>query len=245
MCRVGREKVDAAAIMATLGTELSDDEKDENGRYRWPWAMPIVEAVRFDPQPDTEQVLGSYLPGLDWANYAIEIEPRLGRAAVDAILSLPRTECEIASVPVLDREKVFAETLVLQRRYGPSGPPPSAHRSASDREMGLGHAYAFSLAGGKVRDVVKIGSSSDPDERLAQLNAEIRPHLTGCRWKPMMRQVFPSETYAYRFEQLLLAQMKGRLVEGDREVVAITEKDLRQVWSAILAGKEWTTALKW
>lgn len=240
MCRVGRDKVDAAEIMATLGTELSDDEKDENGRYRWPWAMPIVEAVRFDPQPDTEQVLGSYLPGQDWANYAIEIEHRLGRVAVDAILALPRTECEIASIPVLDREKAFAETLALQRRYGPSGPPPSAHRSASNREMVLGHAYAFALVGGKVRDAVKIGSSSDPEQRLAQLNAEIRPHLTGCRWKPMMRQVFPSETYAYRFEQLLLARLRDRLVEGDREVVAISEKDFLSAWGDILYSKKWT-----
>lgn len=244
MCRVGRDKVDAAEIMAMLGTELTKDEKDENGRYRWRWAMPIVEAVRFDPQPDTEQVLGSYLPGQDWANYAIEIEQRLGRAAVDAILDLPRTECEIASIPVLDREKVFAETLALQRRYGPSGPPPSPNRSASDRELGLGHVYAFALVGGKVLDVVKIGSSSDPDQRLAQLNAEIRPHLTGCRWKPVMRQVFPSETYAYRFEQLLLAQLRDRLVEGDREVVAISRQDLDQNWIQTLAGKKWTTALE-
>jgi hypothetical protein len=58
-------------------------------------------------------------------------------------------------------------------------------------------------------------------------------------------RAFVNRTYAYRFEQLLLAELKGRLVEGDREVVAITEKDLLQAWSTIFARKEWTTALEW
>lgn len=111
--------------------------------------------------------------------------------------------------------------------------------------MDLGRAYAFALDGGKVRDAVKIGSSSDPDQRLVQLNAEIRPHLTGCRWKPVMRQIFPSETYAYRFEQLLLRRLNERLVEGDREVIAISRQELELIWSATLVGKEWTTALEW
>lgn len=61
----------------------------------------------------------------------------------------------------------------------------------------------------------------------------------------MMRQVFPSETYAYRFEQLLLRRLRGRLIEGDREVVAISQRELDLAWGAILFGKAWTTALEW
>lgn len=239
MCRVGHEKVDGAAIMEAIGTELTEAELDEKGRYRWPWAMPIVEAVRFSPQPDTEAVLGSYLPGQEWAAFALSVEERLGADAIQKLLALPSVPCEIARIPMLDKEVAYSEAMALQRQYGASGPPPTTTRSGSQREMGVGYAYAFSLVGGKVGGAIKIGSTRDPKERLKQLNAELRPHLTGCEWRPRLGQIFPSETYAYRFEQMLLRQLGGRLVPGDREVVAMPFNEFQDAWTSLLFSKEW------
>jgi len=127
--------------------------------------------------------------------------------------------------------------MALQRKYGASGPPPSATRSGSERELGVGYAYAFSLIGGKVTGAIKIGSTRDPQDRLKQLNAELRPHLTGCEWKFRLGQIFPSETHAYRFEQMLLHQLHDRLVPGDREVVAVPHQELQDAWSSLFFGK--------
>lgn len=240
MCRVGHEKVDGAAIMAAVGTELTEAELDEDGHYRWPWAMPIVEAVRFSPQPDTQEIIGSYLAGQEWAAFALNVEERVGTEAVARILALPSVPCEIARIPMLDKEVAYSEAMALQRKYGASGPPPSAIRSGSERELGVGYAYAFSMVGGKIGNAIKIGSTRDPQERLKQLNAELRPHLTGCEWKFRIGQIFPSETFAYRFEQLLLAQLRDRLISGDREVVAMSFDDLQNAWTNMLFSKQWT-----
>jgi hypothetical protein len=240
MCRVGHEKVDGAAIMRAIGTELTDAELDEDGRYRWPWAMPIVEAVRFSPQPDTKKLLGSYFAGQEWAAYALGVEERLGLEAGEKILALPSVPCAIARIPMLDREVAYSEAMALQRKYGASGPPPSAARSGSERELGIGYAYAFSLVGGLIGGAIKVGSTRDPKERLRQLNTELRFHLTGCKWEFRLGQIFPSETYAYRFEQMLLRQLQGRLVPGDREVVAMPYQEFEREWTNLLIGKQWT-----
>lgn len=240
MCRVGRDKVDGAAIMKAIGTPLTESELDEKGRYRWPWAMPIVEAVRFSPLPDTHDTLGSYLPGQEWAAFALEVEERLGAEAVRALLSLPSVRCEIAHIPVIDKEVAYSEAMRLQKKYGPSGPPPSSTRSGSERELGEGFAYAFPLVGSKVSGAIKIGSSHDVPERLRQLNAEIRPHLTGCEWRLGFWQVFSSETHAYRFEQMLLSRLRERLIPGEREVVSMPMRELEVAWTSLLFSKQWT-----
>jgi hypothetical protein len=239
MCRVGHEKVNAAEIIKAIGAPLTEIDLDDNGQYRWPWAMPIIEAVRFSPLPDTKDVLGSYLSGQDWGMFALNIEERIGAAAVEALKKLPTVPCEIARVPLLDKEVAYSEAMTLQRTYGASGPPPTATRSGSERQMGVGYAYAFALVGGQVPGAIKIGSTRDPKERLKQLNKELRPHLTGCEWTFKLGQIFSSETYAYRFEQMLLRQLKDHRVDGDREVVSMSLDSVTKAWTDLLLSKQW------
>lgn len=240
MCQVGHEKVDADAIMRALGTPLGSEVLDDKGRYIWRWAMPITNAVYFDPQPDLKDVIGSYLPGQVWAAYARDVGKELGAQAVQEILALPTRPAQIARIPMLDKEIAYSQAMALQRHYGASGPPPTATRSGSQREMSVGYAYAFSLLGGKVGGAIKIGSTRDPQERLKQLNKELRPHLTGCEWKFRLGQIFPSENYAYKFEQMLLCELRDRLIVGEREVVAMPLDELQAAWTNLLFSKRWT-----
>ncbi len=243
MCQVGHEKVDADAILRAIGTPLSPHMLDNQGYFIWRWAMPITQAVFFDPQPDLKDVLGSYLPGQVWAAYARDVGSELGIEAVEAILSLATKPCAIAKVPQLEKEAAFSQAMTLHRRYGSSGPPPTEKRAASERELGVGYAYAFVLLESKVPGAVKIGSTKDPQERLVTLNKELRPHLTGCRWEPRLGQIFPSETLAYRFEQLLLRHFRDRLVPGDREVVTVPVAELERAWTDLLFSKAWAAEL--
>ena len=239
MCQVGHEKVDADEIMRAIGTPIRPESLDGRGRYIWRWAMPITKAVYFDPQPDLRDVVGSYLSGQVWAAYARDVSRELGPPMVQKIMELPTRPAQIAKAPLLDKEVAYSEAMALQKKYGPTGPPPSANRSGSERELGLGYAYAFSLVGGKVGKAIKIGSTRDPKERLKQLNAELRHHLTGCEWKPQLVQIFTSETFAYRFEQMLLEKLRNHLVPGDREVVAMSFDDLLSTWTDMFCSKQW------
>ncbi|MBK4717577.1 GIY-YIG nuclease family protein [Azospirillum sp. YIM DDC1] len=238
MCQLGHEKVDADRVMRDLGVPMTAKELDAGGQYRWRWALPMTRAVAFVGKPDLQSIVGSYLPGQVWAAFARDVEVELGDEVANRIWALPSTPCVIASTPQLDREAAYAQAMELKRTYGASGPPPTGTRSGSERQLGLGYAYAFVLTGGRIA-AYKIGSTSNPADRLAALNRELRPHLTGCAWEPMFQQIFPSETFAYRFEQLVLRRLRDRLVPGDREVVAVTFGELERTWTDIFVGKEW------
>ncbi|WP_395015404.1 GIY-YIG nuclease family protein [Dongia sp.] len=241
MCQVGHQLVNADTIMKALGADPSGPEFHPNGAYRWPYAMPVLKAVRFNPQPDTKTILGSYLPGQEWSAFAIDVERRFGQTFVDRILALPSDPCELPPLPDLARASALEQALSLRRKNGPSGPPPSGHRGSSDRTLGVGHVYAFKLEGGKVKNAIKIGSSSDVNERQRQLNRELRYHLTGCRWTHGLTQPFPTERQAYQFEQLLLRRFASRIVEGDLEVIAMPFAEFETEWAILLMSKEWAT----
>lgn len=244
MVEVGHDKVNARDVLDAIGTQIGDHELDDAGNYKWPWAMPMLRAVRFDPAPgtgkapDTSDVLGSYLNGQDWAAYAIDLEERLGADAVQKVLALPYTDCEVHDIPQFARQRTFADNLNLNRKDGPTGPPPSASRSGSERELGEGYAYALELHGGKIK-AFKVGSAHDPAARLTTLNNEIRTSVTGCHWEPILQQKFQTESMAYNFEQSVLKQLKDRKVPGETEILDIPRQDLESAWTRKLMEKKW------
>ncbi|MEK9846079.1 GIY-YIG nuclease family protein [Thalassospira sp.] len=243
MCRVSREKVNAAKILEELGRELFDHELDENGQFKWPWAMPVIEARVFEPQPDTNEICGTYFPGQEWAAYALDLSNRVSPRVIQKILELPYRDADVAKIPEIRSAHAYEEANRLHREYGSSGPPPSPHRASSKRDLDVGYAYAFLLTGGRVKPAIKIGSTHDPVDRLNQLNKELRTELTGCRWEPITTQIFPHENFAYQFEQHLLKRLRAKLVPGQREVVKISVEQLLDAWASLYRSKDWVNPL--
>lgn len=243
MCRVGKQKVNAAKILEELGRDLFDHELDENGNFKWPWAMPVIEARVFAPQPDTKEVCGTYFPGQEWAAYAIDLTDRVAPEIIEKILNLPYRDAEVAKIPEIRSAHAYDEANRLHREYGSSGPPPSAQRAASSRDLDVGYAYAFLLTGGKVTPAIKIGSTRDPAARLLQLNRELRTSLTGCEWQAITTQIFPDENFAYQFEQKLLKQLRSNLVSGEREIVKMSVAKMRDAWASLYLSREWVEPL--
>jgi hypothetical protein len=241
ICHVGHDEVDAAEIMKEIGVELSPHLIDKNGDYKWRWAMPILGARRFlhaSSYPSLVDVFGSNLPGQDWAAYAIDLEERFGQELVNLVKALPSEPCEIASLPVLDKARVYADQMGRGRRKGNSGPPPSGSRGGIDRTIGEGFAYAFQLEG-RSESIFKIGYSHDYQERLETLNREIRPSVTGCQWKIFMTHEFTTENYAYNFEQVVLKRFQEKLFDGEKEIVRATKDEITAVWTDVLHSQEW------
>lgn len=235
ICRMGRREVDVLAILQEVGFETKpEDYKD--GEYRWPYGLPILEAWRFAPFADLTVLDGTYLKGTHWAAYALNIEEKLDIDAVDRLEALALEPCEIIEVPSL--APIVALERNLARRRGLSGPPPSARRSGSEREMGTGWAYAFMLQGG-TPDAVKIGFTSDVDRRLKTLNSGMFTAVTGCCWKRWMVQPFVDEPEAYRFEQEVLRLLRSHLIEGEEEVVVAREGVVKQAWVQAMCSANW------
>jgi|GEM_PF-1532175 len=232
MCRAGKPRVEVEPILAELGTPILDEHRDEQGRYRWPHGLPMLEARAFVSKPDLKEVFGDYLPGLEWATYAL----RLDDDRVAAIEALAWEPVALPSVPSLRAAQALSNALGAG---GPSGPRPSLSRTGSERQDQGASAYVFRLQGGVVPNAFKIGFSTDVPERLKTQNKQIRPTVTGCSWELVLTQNFPAEEQAFRFEQELIDRLRDRLVPPEAEIVSIQFKRLQTAWTDVLMGKRW------
>ena len=108
-----------------------------------------------------------------------------------------------------------------------SGPPPSIERKATTREPSCGFVYFLELDGGKI-PAIKIGCTYNVENRIKELNQEIRTTLTNCRWKPLKHIKFPTEREAWEYEQNLISFLRLHLVENEKEIVSLKRKDFFQ-----------------
>ena len=231
------EKLDSDAVLREEGIVLSETEY-ENGVYRWPWGFPVIDAVRFENPPHSDKLFGGLLRGQDWALYAIPVTERLGYDKAVEICELATLSIALPKLKAIDRARAYANALGGQR-HGLSGPPPNEGGGGGVRTLGAGYAYAFRLHGGLFGDAFKIGSTADPEARREALNAELRPAVTGCVWKPVLKQHFETIQQAYNFEQRIIAELQEHLVGGEREIVRLSESELQNAWARVLFQKHW------
>lgn len=251
-----RRLVSVEQVLCELGTDIPEDHYNEDGSYKWPEGLVMLEAERFEPMPRVRDVLGHGLPGFHWVSYALDAaaQDSVGPAGVDAILACPRVAVPVTPVPTVLREAAIDRVMKGQRSFGPTGPPPSFSSSGCTRTEGEGVAYLLQLQRQDRRGsrawspvpVFKVGKAADLDQRLATLNKEIRPGITSCRW--VLRRFVPFETerQAYAFEQAVIAALRRRRVEGERECFDVAEREVAQRWENVLfdgawAGGGWST----
>ncbi len=235
MVQLGADAIDVEAVLESVGTPIPQ-EHYLDGSYRWPHGLPMLAARRFTPQPDLKSTLGSYLPGLQWAAFALNLREALGSAAVAAIESLPYAEVDIIESPIIARQRSRAATLARARRTGPG---PSTHRRASDLAPGEGLTYLLQLVGTR-RSVFKVGyTKRDLGVRVGELDGGLVGEISGLSWRPRLSQPFPSASDAYRFEQELHATLTRWLVPGETETYEIDRGQLETHWATVLNAAKW------
>lgn len=236
--QLGPEEIDVEQVVRSVGTPIPDDHYNDDGRYRWPFGLPLIAAERFLEKPDLADVLGDYLPGTQWASYALDVASTLGPAKQIQLEGLRTEVASIIDAPAIIRQRERQRALVLNQTKGATGPGPSTFRSASVRVAGTASVYIFQLQGGP-RTAYKVGYSGDLDARLALFNKGLISPVTGFYWKPVMSQTFATEKQAYAFEQILHARLRPYTVEGEQEVYAMRWEDLNRAWTDELINADW------
>ena len=63
VCEFGREPIDAESALLEINGQrpLKSADMDEAGTFRWPFALPILRAWRFDPLRNIKEVIGRQL----------------------------------------------------------------------------------------------------------------------------------------------------------------------------------------
>src|SRR6267143_4417280 len=127
--QLGTEEIDVVEVLQSVGYDIPANQYNADGKYRWPFGLPIISAVHFPDKPDLSAVLGSYLPGSQWAAYAVDVQENLGAEALRKLETLPTAPAKIISAPAIIRQRQRQRSLSINRAV--TGPPPSKTRSAS------------------------------------------------------------------------------------------------------------------
>lgn len=246
MMRLGRKVVDVVAVLESLGTPIPPEHRLGDGQYRWPRGLPMIEARRFAGQPDVAEIFGDYLPGQEWAAFAIDLSGRFPPAVIKRVAELPTEPLNIARSPIIAAQVAVHDALGLHR-LGPTGPGPSDHRAAVERTSTWGFAYALKLVGPSAWrptfPVFKVGRSIDVAKRAEELNSGLLPFVTGFRWQVVMQQRFRDEAEAHAFEQAVHERLRNKLVRDEREVYQLRQGDLEAAWMTVFQSGEWSVAL--
>ena len=236
--QLGTEEIHVEEIVRSVGTEIPDDHFLD-GKYRWPYGLPMIAAERFPKQPDLAEVVGNYLPGMEWASYALDIGQKLGPEILQRVESLEGVPVEIVEAPAIVRQRERQRALELNRASGKTGPAPSTSRSGSERAQHTAHAYLFQLRGTE-RSVFKVGYAIDVEGRRQSLNKGLVSRITGCSWVHVLTQEFSTEQQAYDFEQLVHERLRDDRIEGEQEIYEANRQQLQSTWVDVFQKAEWT-----
>jgi len=236
--QLGTEQIDVEEVLRSIGTKIPAEHYREDGKYRWPFGLPMISARRFPDLPDLAQLFGDYLSGTQWASYALEIGETLGSKAKATVEALQTVPADIVEAAAIVRQRERQRALVLNRARGPTGPGPSTSRTGSEREVGAASAYLFELQGGTCK-VFKVGYSADAEDRLVSLNKGLISSITGYSWKLVLTQEFATENQAYAFEQILHDRLRQYRVDGEQEIYSIARSAIHTVWVDVFFQSDW------
>ncbi|MEQ9190538.1 MAG: GIY-YIG nuclease family protein [Alphaproteobacteria bacterium] len=225
--QLGRNLYDASAVIDACGYQPAENQLDEHGAYRWPFALPIIYFETIDGQPSLSSLIGEFNDGSHFATYALNVAKQIGLDACSILQNLKTTAVNIPNIPILNKQRAYQNHQAFKARTkGRSGPPPSNGKSLHTHIDGGGFTYLFQFFNGlRPTDNYKIGYAVNWQKRLATLNSGLFQPVT--EWRLEMRSFEPFEqaVYAYNMEQHLLRHFAHVTVGGTTEVVNLPDED--------------------
>ncbi len=217
---------DIVPVDQLIDPELLRQEFIQDGQYRWPEALPMLRAWRFDPSPLTSEIIRDRKIGRNASSYALKVSDA-DRTRVQALnwteLTLPHTSEHVRQLEVAQAR------LRGRTRPGPLAAPGVGLVTRSPKPKAWTYAARFGNA-----PIWKIGHSTDLHRRLTELNAHVPVEWLEQEWRLELQQAWLDTKTALRMEQAVLNILSTHPIEGER--VRCTQDDLTSAWVQALGG---------
>lgn len=198
-----------------------------DGQFKWPKALPILRAWRFEPRPLLTDIFERQLPRSATLGFF-----RLGDRDRDAVLSLEKREINVPLIEAVARNAYLREATLYNRNGATTGPLPTSGQSTTVRTTAK-TAFTYAMRFGRT-DIWKFGWCFDPELRKRRLNAHIPTELISDEWTVAYRQAWPCAQDAYRMEQQILLSFAEQRTIGER--VRVAEKEVMPKWLEAIRG---------
>ena len=202
----------------------------DNGKFKWPFAVPAARAWLISSKPHIRDVIGRQL-----TSAAITGTDRLSPEEVASILQLETVEVELPpSAAQLKQQRLLAPSARMDpAKNGQPGPPPSEWSTITAREDGPTATYLMRFGN---ENVWKVGISQNVKERCKTLNFSVPSEvLDGRCWQVNLTQQWPNGAPAYEMEQALLAHLRAYGTVNER--VRASESVVHRAWQDFLLGR--------
>lgn len=219
------EPTQHAANSLDYDVRKASNDFDENGEYKWPYALLNARAWIFEDRPLLSEI----------SDRKFEIDSATG--------IVPLIAEEIQKIETLDRRAVSLLKSVRTearisghdeaRRY--SAPPPTTKRAGiMHMRRAAAYTYCMRLEGANA-DAFKIGWAFDYRIRAQQFNHAAMPSLGGIRYTIELEHLWSTARQAYSMEQHILEKLRGNCHHDNREIVSgITSTDLKLAWASAI-----------
>ena len=214
---IGRKEVRTEEVV-DISTSPARDFID--GKFRWPEAIPMLRAWRFDPPPMANEVFKEgNLP-----HHAQVHAVRLSDIDEAAIRSLNWKEVELAPTTERQRQRRLSDAFSGQpTRPGPVARPGTYTSTVFEKQEAWTYAARFGTS-----SIWKIGHTSDLDRRMQDLNAHVPVEYLEETWCVSWKHKWHSTDRAREMEQRLLTILDHRRTQGER--VKCGEDEIEQAW---------------
>ena len=200
--------------------ELDPRDFDADGRFRFPFAVPLVRAWEFVHTPLLMDVLPKQLPMLATPGVV-----ELDAADAERVLALVSEEVTLPTLPALAKMRRLNEFFRPTTGPRPTDATYNVTRSAQDT------SWTYALRYGK-RNMFKVGHAGDVEGRLASINQHIPVEIGAECWSPFLQQKWDTATRAYNMEQRVFALLSAKRSGFER--IQCSEKELQSAWQAAL-----------
>jgi hypothetical protein len=229
ICEFGRQPVDAETVLLEVRKQyvLNADNYHKDGSFRWPFALPVLRAWKFDKPQDIKSVIGRQLkqsatPGAELFN----------PEEASRVLALARTPVQLPSINILDALSYNGEEHRTKLSTGENlgkptlGSIPSIGGYYVTLEKKTAFLYVFRF---EDTDIFKVGWSFDVNQRLEDINRHIPTEYLQMRWKISQAKRMNDQFHAYMAEQEFLTKyVLPYRTEG--ELIKVDPDKLRLIW---------------
>ena len=195
---------------------------DEDGNYRWPFALLNRRAWMLIDRP----LLGDVSDRTFGMNSAQGLVP-LTESEGNRVLSLRKREVKLLEPSVNANARIHG---VQEARRRGAPPPTTTRRGVMHMRRAPAFTYAMEIEGAEVLSF-KIGWAFDFHARARAFNHASMPEIGGLFYKPVLSRLWDTAMDAFRMEQRVLTQFDENRIAANHEIIqGVDRNDLEQAW---------------